>query len=154
MNRRGQKSTRCSVLEGGWARAWQPCWEGAGQGEGGAALPCGLSRGWTRLFSLRCLSPFGSGCASVLGGQEPVTQVFSWDLFLEPASLTKKVPEVRYLEKREALYPPEQASATSLCIPRARGLYSNADSGSAGQRWGLRTSLLASSNLLVQEHSG
>lgn len=69
-------------------------------------------------------------CAS---GQEPVTWVSSWVAFFEPAPLTRKVPEGRYLEKCASLYSPEQVPATLFCTQTARRLHPNADAGSAGR---------------------
>lgn len=48
----------------------------------------------------------------------------------EPAPLIGKVPEVRAVENRAALYPPEQESETSLCMQISRRFRC--------VRWGLR----------------
>lgn len=65
--------------------------------------------------------------------------IFSWAPFSEPVPLIRKLPEVRYLQKRAALYPPEQGAGIFTLHTGHRGLCPNADYGSVGQRWGLRT---------------
>lgn len=85
------------------------------EGKDGSCAALRLSRGWTgkqeaSLSSTHRLFPFSSGHRLALRGQEPGMWIFSWAPFSEPVPLIRKLPEVRYLQKRAALCPPEQGA--------------------------------------------
>lgn len=144
MNSQGPKSALCSVLEGGWAKALAALpGEGLGRERGELLFPAAWAGAGPVSSPFYYSSLLGSGCPPILpSGQETVSWVSSWVPFFEPAPLTRKALKVKYLEKSATRKSPEQASATSLCTQITRRLRTNADSGSAGQRRGLRTYLL------------